>query len=108
VYVEAAQALARRVVLEGGRSDAERAVWGFRSCLARPPSPEELDSLLELHRRALERYRGDRGGAISMATDPLGPLEKDPRLARTEAADLAAWTVAANVLLNLDEFLARR
>jgi hypothetical protein len=35
-----------------------------------------------------------------MATDPLGPL---PTSLDADVADLAAWTVVANVLLNLDE-----
>ena len=41
--------------------------------------------------------------AKKMATDPLGPAPKDADL-----ADLASLTVAANVLLNLDEILMKR
>jgi hypothetical protein len=35
-----------------------------------------------------------------MATDPLGPV---PAGLPVDIADLAAWTVVANVILNLDE-----
>ena len=35
-----------------------------------------------------------------MATDPLGPVPSD---VAADVADLAAWTVVANVILNLDE-----
>ena len=38
-----------------------------------------------------------------MATKPLGPAPKE-----LDVVDLAAWTVVANVLLNLDETLAKR
>ena len=45
----------------------------------------------------------DAKKAEAMATKPLGPAPKDIRV-----SDLAAWTVVANVLLNLDETLAKR
>ena len=38
-----------------------------------------------------------------MATDPLGPLP-----AGCDASELAAWTVVANVILNLDGVLTKR
>ena len=41
--------------------------------------------------------------ATALATKPLGPLPKG-----ASAPDLAAWTVVANVLLNLDEMLMNR
>jgi hypothetical protein len=37
-----------------------------------------------------------------MATDPLGPLPTG-----CDAADMAAWTVVSNVLLNLDGVLSK-
>ena len=41
VYVEAAQALARRIA-KAGATPADQARIGFRLCLARPPSATEL------------------------------------------------------------------
>ncbi|MBI4604927.1 MAG: DUF1553 domain-containing protein [Planctomycetes bacterium] len=103
VYVEAAQALARRMAAEGGAAPAERARHGFRVCLAREPSEAELARIERLHREARERYAGDPEQALRMATEPLGPAP-----AGADLPDLAAWTVVANVLLNLDEvFLCR-
>ena len=103
VFVEAAQALARRMVAEGGATPAERARYGFRLCLARPPQTAEADRLVALYQQTLAEYRKTPDAALAMATDPLGPLPPG-----MDAAELAAWTVVGNVLLNLDEFLAKR
>src|SRR5262249_38540870 len=102
VYVEAAQALARRIA-RGGCSPSERAGYGFRLCLDRPPSDTELDRLVQLYERARAAYASDRERARAMAGESSGPIPKD-----TDVAELAAWTVVGNVLLNLDEMLMRR
>ncbi len=100
VYVEAAQALARRMIREGGSNLADRAIRGFRLILARSPTGPEIDRLVKLFEDAAAEYRGDEAAAKQMATVPLGPPPAD---LGAEMADLAAWTVVANVLLNLDE-----
>jgi len=100
VYVEAAQALARRMVREGGPVDADRAAHGFRLVLARRPTPAETDRLMRLHADALAGFRADPSDAKKMATEPLGPVPVDLGV---DEAGLAAWTVVANVILNLDE-----
>jgi hypothetical protein len=99
-YVEAAQALARRMVREGGSTEADRAARGFRLVLARQPTPAEIDRLVGLHRDAHDDFLAVPEEAKKMATDPLGPVPSDLQV---DTADLAAWTVVANVILNLDE-----
>ena len=99
-YVEAAQALARRMVREGGDTADGRATRGFRLVLARQPTAAEIARLVQLHEEARRGFAGDAEAARKMATDPLGPAPADLAV---EVADLAAWTVVANVLLNLDE-----
>jgi len=104
VYVEAAQALARRMIREGGGTPADRATRGFRLVLARRPTAPELDRLVELHDEAAAEYSADEAAARAMATDPLGEPPADLAIDSPEKlADLAAWTVVANVILNLDE-----
>lgn len=103
VYIEAAQALARRIVREGGATTADRARHAFRLCLSRPPHEDEVTRLVRLHEEAFERFQGDAEHARQLATDPLGPAPEGMNL-----ADLAAWTVVGNVLLNLDETLMKR
>jgi len=100
VYVEAAQALARRMVREGGATEAGRAVRGFRLVLAREPSAAERERIVRLHADALADFRTDAERAKKMATEPLGAVPTDLGV---DEADLAAWTVVANVILNLDE-----
>jgi hypothetical protein len=101
VYVEAAQALARRIAAQPGDAMA-RVIYGFRLVLTRPPSEKEVTRLVELFEKARGDYQKDTAKAAAMATKPLGPVP-----AGVNVADLAAWTVVGNVLLNLDETLAK-
>jgi hypothetical protein len=103
VYIEAAQALARRAVRDGGPAPADRAAFAFRQCLVRPPHPEEVTRLVRLFEEAKAAYAKDAAKAKEMATNPLGPAP-----AGTDVTELAAWTVVANVVLNLDETLMKR
>jgi hypothetical protein len=103
VYVEAAQALARRVVAEGGASARERMVYAFRRCVTRPPSEAESARLLQFYETSLAKFQADPAAAMPLATEPIGPAPPS-----TNIPELAAWGVVGNVLLNLDEVLARR
>jgi hypothetical protein len=88
------------MVREGGSTNHDRAVRGFRLVLARQPKTPEIDRLVRLHDEARERFKADLDDARKLATDPLGPVPSDLAI---EIDDLAAWTVVANVILNLDE-----
>ncbi|HEX3657491.1 MAG TPA: DUF1553 domain-containing protein [Pirellulales bacterium] len=102
VYVEAAQALARRIVREGGSNPEDRIRWALRLCLIREPEEAQVIRLATLYQSEREQYARDAKAATEVATDPLGPLPKD-----MEPAELAAWTVVAGVLLNLDGVLTK-
>jgi hypothetical protein len=103
VFVEAAQALSRRIVREGGADVEAQVAFAFRQCLTRPPSDRELQRVKELFEKARQTYAADPGKAAAMATKPLGAAPPEMNV-----VDLAAWTVVANALLNLDETLAKR
>jgi hypothetical protein len=62
-----------------------------------------MAGLETLYSKSLERFQADSAKAMDAATKPLGPLPKG-----ADAAELAAWTMVANVLLNLDETLMKR
>ncbi|HWE03467.1 MAG TPA: DUF1553 domain-containing protein [Tepidisphaeraceae bacterium] len=100
VYVECSQALARRIVREGGDSPEAKAAYGLRLCLGHPPEAGQVDRVVSLYRSQSDHYRADPADAKKMATEPIGPLPDG-----TSDVDLAAWTVCANVLLNLDGVL---
>ena len=96
VFVEAARALAARVVNEGGLSASERLRYAFRLCLAREPQPAEMDRLLAYlqdQRSILAREAGARSPADSASS--------------TADVELSTWAAVASVLLNLAEFLTR-
>jgi hypothetical protein len=90
VYIEAAAALAKRM-LEAGPAPEQRLARGWELATGRPADAEELSPLLALHEQARQQY-------------PSG--EKTPEeLGGTP--DSAALTVVANALLNLDIVLTR-
>lgn len=102
VYIEAAQALARRIAeQEGGVESKVR--YGFQRCLTRLPRDEEVVPLVRLYEAAYKQFSSDAEAARQIATEPLGPADRDADL-----AVLASWTVVGNVLLNLDELLMKR
>jgi mono/diheme cytochrome c family protein len=103
VYVELAQALARRMVAEGGSTPEDRARFGLRLCLCRPPHDAQVAQVVALYQKELDHYRQDATAAMQLATNPLGPLPEGQ-----DPAELAAWTVVANVLMNLDGVLTKR
>lgn len=102
VFHEAAQTLALRVVREGGASHRARAVYAFRLCTARRPTPAELDPILRFLAEQ-ERYFTDRTAAAVRvaAPDPANPP------ADVNLHAVAAWTLVARTLLNLDETQTR-
>ncbi|MBN8628276.1 MAG: PSD1 domain-containing protein [Planctomycetes bacterium] len=109
VFVEAAQALARRIVKEAGPAPEVGLSYAFRLCLAREPSEKELAVLGGVYDAAIKLYRDDKNSAaqLSGTTQPK-PEANDSAAADQDIAVAAAWTTVANVLLNLDEFLMRR
>jgi len=103
VYIEAAQALARRIIATGATSPLERGQVAFRMCLSRAATDDEAARLVKLYEQSLVDFIGDDAAAKKMATEPLGAAPDGVNL-----AELAAWTVVSNVLLNLDEMLMKR
>ncbi len=102
VYVEAAQALGRKVAASPGTT-AERIALAFKLCLCRTPGDKEMSVLVKLFDESKAKFDKDAKKATELATNPIGPLPKG-----ANAAELAAWTTAMNVLLNLDEMFLRR
>ncbi len=101
-YVEAARALAERTLREGGKDAQSRIVYAFRLALARKPLAQEAKVLRDLLTRQLTNYRKDKKAASELLR--VGESKWDKRL---DASELAAWTMVANAILNLDETITK-
>ncbi|HSH95213.1 MAG TPA: PSD1 and planctomycete cytochrome C domain-containing protein [Roseimicrobium sp.] len=101
LFVEAAQALARKVVAEGGKTDADRINYAFRRTLSRPPTKSERTDLLNL----LEKQRARLNQGEIKAEDIAG-IDAG-KSTSADATQLAAFTVVSRVLLNLDETITK-
>jgi hypothetical protein len=105
IFVEAARALALRVLKEGGVSDESRAVYAFMLCTSRAPSSEERNELLHLLQTRRQRLAE---GWLNPREVVTGDPAKLPELTQgTTPQDAAAWTLVCRVLLNLDETISR-
>jgi hypothetical protein len=105
LFLEAARALARATVTDGGACDETRLTFAFRRCVSRPPTAAESRTLLDLLASLKDRYAQPGADPWALAADDPA---KPPTLPEGVApADLAAWTAVARVLLNLDETITR-
>ena len=93
VFLEAAQALAKRTLDEAGAKADDRLDYAFRRVLTRKPTAAEKDALLSMLSKQRERFDS---GELS-AKEFVG--EASP--------ELAAWTTVTRVLLNLDEAITK-
>jgi len=98
-FLEFAQVLAVRLFREGGESDEARLEYAFRLCLARAPREPERQVLLRLLAR--------QQSALAAEPQEAARLVPADRPQGVDVPRLAAWTMAARVLLNLDEFITR-
>ncbi len=98
VFMEAAQALGKRVLKEGPDDAAGRVDYAFRLCLGRAPSNSEAARLLALHADMLQSFRKAPAAAKKFA---------GAGASAEGAAEQAAWTAVARIILNLDEFVTR-
>ncbi len=101
-FVEAAHGLAGRMLDEGGTTTAERITHGFRLALGRPPDTVELATLVAGFETDLARFTAAPEQAATYAA--VGLVRKPDG---TTDAEFAAASLAANVILNLDEFVMR-
>jgi hypothetical protein len=101
VFVDAARALALRVLDKPGLNDRDRASLAFQLCTNRSPASAEIDEIISLLQSQRQRLAD---GWISPRAITTGDHELLPKLPDgVTPADAAAWTVVARVLLNLDE-----
>ena len=98
-WMEFSRSLAQRVLNADGLSDEQRIAMAFRLATSRQPQPDELQLLAGLLKQMREDYRSDAKDAKAVAGAESSEGEK--------AGDVAAWTLVARAILNLDETITR-
>ena len=101
-YVEAARALAQRVLREAKGDSAAQLKYAFRLVVGRAPLPAEQALLDKVYRKQLAHFMADRAAAEKLIA--VGEGTHPPGL---DAAVLATWTALGNLLLNLDEVITK-
>jgi hypothetical protein len=101
-YVEASRALAERILKQEMPSVEARLQRLFRTVTCRPAEPSELAELKSLLQDHLTRYAQDAKAAEALTA--VGETRPDPAL---NPSELAAWTLVANLVLNLDEVVMK-
>ena len=101
-YVEAARALAARVLTEGGETDEQRLGWLYRTVLSRPVQVTESTILFGV----LEKHKQTYGEDLEAAKQFLG-VGMRPIPEGLDHAELAAWTSVTRIILNLHETITR-
>ncbi len=101
-YVEAARKLAERTMHEGGATVETRIAQAFRVATARHPDAEELAVLVQIYQGQLVEYQADKEAAAKLLS--VGDSKRDETL---DAGELAAYTMVANLILNLDEVITK-
>jgi hypothetical protein len=100
-YVEASRKLAERM-MAAATSDEARISFAFRLATGRLPRPQESQVLERIYQRQLAEYRKQPAEA-----EDLLKVGESPRNQKLDQADLAAWTMVANTILNLDETISK-
>jgi len=101
-FLEAARFLALRSIREGGAQPTARLTHAFRLVLTRAPRPRELEVLTDRLRVNLAAFQADPDSARRLLS--VGEKGVDPGI---DLPGLAAYTVVASLILNLDEALTR-
>lgn len=98
-FFEAARGMAKRVLTEGGNSVTDRINYAFLLTVARRPTPSESKRVLAFFNKQVREYSTDVDSAWQALALKPGSVPNP--------AELAAWTLVSNALLNTDEAITR-
>ena len=101
-FVEAARALAVRVLTDGGSNDAERISSLYDIVLSRPPLQQEREVLLELLAHHRESFADDE-----TRTQQFLSVGQYKQSTVVNPQQLAAWSSVARTVMNLHETITR-
>ncbi len=101
-HFEAARALAERAIREGGSTPADRVAFLYRTVLSRRPEAEEAQLVGQAYETQLKLFQADPDAAAkAIRVGESAPKNVAPDV------ETAAWTLVANLILNLDETVTR-
>lgn len=102
-FVEAARVFAQRMILEGGKTPERRLHYAFRHASGRKPNASEIKVLINGLSRHLGFYQRAAKAAQELVTVGQAPLPDG-----LDVKELAAYTVIAGLILNLDEVITKQ
>ena len=98
LFFTAARALAKRMVARGN-TVPDHIRYGFEIAVSRPPSKGELESVAKFYAQQLAAYNSNSETALKTIANVDHALPN--------ASELAAMTMVANVLINMDETVTK-
>jgi hypothetical protein len=98
-FFDAARAMAKRMIAEGGSSLSAQIDYGYRLAVSRSPSQTELKRVVTFYNEQLAAYQKN----LPAANHTLAAKSD----AVANAPEMAALTMVANVLLNMDESITK-
>ncbi len=101
-FTEASRILAQRMVEEGGTQAEDRITYAFRWATSRPPREKELKVLMDLLSAEQEAFQSDK-----QAAENLLAIGESPLPGTSDLAELAAYSIVANAILNLTETIQK-
>jgi hypothetical protein len=101
-FVQAAQAMALRVMKEGGTDNRQRATYAFRLATARKPTERELKSILDFWDEQYRYFEDRTASALQVAVADVKDVPPDVNLHK-----VAAWMMVSRAILNLDETITK-
>ncbi len=101
-HIEAARVFAERVMQIQHKGVDDRLSWLFEEALSRQPDEAELEELRSAYQSALERFLQRPDDARKLIENGEYPFAKD-----LPTSELAAMTLIANLVFNLDENVNR-
>jgi hypothetical protein len=90
------------MLTEAGADPKKRIAFAFRLVTARVPTSQEIKILRDLAQTQSAEYKTQPKAADQLLH--VGESNTDPKLNATE---LAAWTMVASAILNLDEAITK-
>ena len=102
IFVEAARVFAEHALQHGGSTAGQRIDWVFLQSLDRAPTPQERLILTDLYSQNVQRFTAAPADARALVSTGDSPAP-----GKADIPQLAAMTMVARAVLNLDEAINR-